>query len=64
MALMLAGSAWKNVIMDFLFFCFSDRVKGQIPELHYFNFFFEKERDSWMSGSGAGVESAQTMGSS
>lgn len=45
MALMLAGSAWKCVIMDFLFFFFNNRVKGQIPELNYFKIFLKKERE-------------------
>lgn len=45
MAVMLAGSAWKCVIMDFLFFFFNNRVKGQIPELHYLKLFLKKERE-------------------
>lgn len=32
---MFAGSDWKCVIVNFLLFCFKNRVKGQIPELHY-----------------------------
>lgn len=63
-ALMLAGSAWKCVIMDFLFFYFNNRAKGQIPELHYLKLFLKKERERDSCRSGAGVKSAQTMGSS
>lgn len=54
---MFAGSDWKCVIVNFLLFCFKNRVKGQIPELHYF-FFFKKK----LSGTGPFIEVSSNNG--
>lgn len=53
---MFAGSDWKCVIVNFLLFCFKNRVKGQIPELHYI------KKKKKLRGTGAFIEVSSNNG--